>query len=198
MKFNGTIFSKPQQDQLKENIGNELEKVTAKVDEVDARMLNYKGDWVTGDEYHENDVVTGADGHLYEVIKAHTSSDTLKPGNTEYYKAMTANKVTATKFTNVSKTNSSALRNIISLINDNMEKGCTVSVLIAQNYGGTKNIKAYDEIVGATTHEIADELWYFYMSSASGKLACKYIIYNTDNMTLKNSNDFLGNITVYA
>lgn len=29
MKFNGTIFSKPQQDQLKENIGNELEKALA-------------------------------------------------------------------------------------------------------------------------------------------------------------------------
>ena len=27
MKFNGAIFSKPQQDQLKENIGNELEKI---------------------------------------------------------------------------------------------------------------------------------------------------------------------------
>lgn len=41
MKFNGTIFSKPQQDQLKENIGNELEKLTAKVDEIEARMPNY-------------------------------------------------------------------------------------------------------------------------------------------------------------
>lgn len=29
MKFNGTIFSKPQQDQLKENIGKELEKALA-------------------------------------------------------------------------------------------------------------------------------------------------------------------------
>ena len=82
MKFNGAIFSKPQQDQLKENIGNELEKVSA-------RMLNYKGDWVDGDEYHEKDIVTWTDGNLYEVIKAHTSSNTLKPGNTEYYKAMT-------------------------------------------------------------------------------------------------------------
>ena len=92
MKFNGAIFSKPQQDQLKENIGNELEKVSA-------RMLNYKGDWVTGDEYHENDVVTWAnDGHLYEVIKAHTSSNTLKPGNTEYYKAMTAHKLIREEF----------------------------------------------------------------------------------------------------
>lgn len=90
MKFNGTIFSKPQQDQLKENIGNELEKVTAKVDEVDARMLNYKGDWAEGKEYHENDIVTWADdGNLYEVIKAHTSSTSIKPDNTEYYKAMT-------------------------------------------------------------------------------------------------------------
>ena len=90
MKFNGTIFSKPQQDQLKEKIGNELEKVSAKVDEVDARMLNYKGDWITGDEYHDHDVVTFTDdGQLYEVIKAHTSSTSIKPGNTEYYKAMT-------------------------------------------------------------------------------------------------------------
>lgn len=89
MKFNGTIFSKPQQDQLKENIGNELEKVSAKVDEVDARMLNYTGDWATDNEYHENDLVTWTDGQLYEVIKAHTSSASIKPGNTEYYKAMT-------------------------------------------------------------------------------------------------------------
>lgn len=99
MKFNGTIFSKPQQDQLKENIGNELEKVSAKVNEVGARMLNYKGDWKTGNEYHENDLVTWADnGQLYEVIKAHTSSSTLKPGNTEYYKAMTAHKLIREEF----------------------------------------------------------------------------------------------------
>ena len=91
MKFNGTIFSKPQQDQLKENIGNELEKVSAKVDEVDARMLYYKGDWISGNEYHENDLVTWTDdGQLYEVIKAHTSSASIKPNNTVYYKAMTA------------------------------------------------------------------------------------------------------------
>lgn len=51
--------------------------------------LVYKGDWISGDEYHVNDIVTWADdGHLYEVIKAHTSSNTLKPGNTEYYKAI--------------------------------------------------------------------------------------------------------------
>lgn len=91
MKINGTIFSKPQQDQLKRAIGAELDKVVAKVDDVDARMLNYMGDWATGNEYHENDVVTWAqDGHLYEVIKAHTSSSIIDPSRTEYYKAMTA------------------------------------------------------------------------------------------------------------
>lgn len=99
MKFNGTIFSKPQQDQLKENIGNELEKVSIKIDEIDARLLNYKGDWVTGDEYREKDIVTGEDGQLYEVIKAHTSSNILKPGNTEYYKAMTSTKLTSKTYT---------------------------------------------------------------------------------------------------
>lgn len=35
MKINGTIFSKPQQDQLKRGIGTELDKVVAKVDPVD-------------------------------------------------------------------------------------------------------------------------------------------------------------------
>lgn len=47
MKINGTIFSKPQQDQLKRGIGTELDKVVAKVEDVDARMLNYMGDWAT-------------------------------------------------------------------------------------------------------------------------------------------------------
>ena len=99
MKFNGTIFSKPQQDQLKEVIGKELEAVVEKVNDVDARMLNYTGDWVTDNEYHENDVVTWAnDGHLYEVIKAHTSSSTIDPSNAEYYKAMTSRKYTKITF----------------------------------------------------------------------------------------------------
>lgn len=93
MKFNGATFNKAQQDQLKKKVGAELDDVIKKIDDVDSRMLNYTGDWVTGNEYHENDVVTWAqDGHLYEVIKAHTSSESIKPDNTEYYKAMTANK----------------------------------------------------------------------------------------------------------
>lgn len=92
MKFNGATFNKAQQDQLKKKVGAELEDVIAKVDDVDSRMLNYTGDWATGKEYHENNVVTWTDGHLYEVIKAHTSSSTIDPSNTEYYKAMTASK----------------------------------------------------------------------------------------------------------
>lgn len=104
MKINGTIFSKPQQDQLKRGIGAELDKVVAKVDDVDKRMLNYMGDWTSGNEYHENDVVTwGTDGHLYEVIKAHTSSSTIDPSNTEYYKAMTARKLITKSFNNASQ-----------------------------------------------------------------------------------------------
>ena len=54
--------------------------------------LTYKGDWVTNTAYNVNDCVTWTDGHLYEVIKAHTSSSTIDPSNTEYYKAMTASK----------------------------------------------------------------------------------------------------------
>lgn len=65
--------------------------------------LVYKGDWVTNTAYNVNEVVTWTNGNLYEVIKAHTSSDTLKPGNTEYYKAMTATKVKGKSFTDVSQ-----------------------------------------------------------------------------------------------
>lgn len=41
MKFNGTIFSKPQQDQLKEVIGKDLEAVVEKINDIDARIRNY-------------------------------------------------------------------------------------------------------------------------------------------------------------
>ena len=54
--------------------------------------LSYKGDWVTNTAYNVNECVTWTDGHLYQVIKAHTSSSTIDPSNTEYYKAMTAAK----------------------------------------------------------------------------------------------------------
>lgn len=40
MKINGTIFSKPQQDQLKRGIGTELDKVVAKVDNLKKRIPN--------------------------------------------------------------------------------------------------------------------------------------------------------------
>lgn len=51
--------------------------------------LVYKGNWATNTAYNVNDVVTQEyEGTLYEVIKAHTSSDTLKPGHNGYYKAM--------------------------------------------------------------------------------------------------------------
>lgn len=63
--------------------------------------LVYKGDWVTNTAYNVNDVVTWTNGNLYEVIKAHTSSDTLKPGNTEYYKTMTKNKIIGKSFNTV-------------------------------------------------------------------------------------------------
>ena len=108
MKINGTIFSKPQQDQLKRGIGAELDKVVAKID----GMLNYIGDWASGNEYHENDVVTWTDGHLYEVIKAHTSSSAIDPSNTEYYKAMTT-----TKYKNIAFTGTMTKQNKEQLIN---------------------------------------------------------------------------------
>lgn len=60
--------------------------------------ITYKGDWVTNTAYNVNDCVTWTDGHLYEVIKAHTSSSTIAPSNPEYYKAMTAKKIVRENF----------------------------------------------------------------------------------------------------
>lgn len=68
--------------------------------------LSYKGDWVTNTAYNVNECVTWTDGHLYQVIKAHTSSDTLAPSNTEYYKAMTsstAGQISTRSFTSKSQ-----------------------------------------------------------------------------------------------
>lgn len=63
-----------------------------KLGESGGDYLTYKGDWATNTEYNVNECVTWTDGHLYQVIKAHTSSSTMDPSNSEYYKAMTASK----------------------------------------------------------------------------------------------------------
>lgn len=75
MKINGTIFSKPQQDQLRRAIEN------------GGSGLNYKGDWASGNEYHENDVVTYS-GNLYEVVQSGISN-TAPDATPSMYKAMT-------------------------------------------------------------------------------------------------------------
>lgn len=60
-----------------------------KLGESGGDYLSYKGDWLTNTAYNVNDAVTWkTNGRLYEVIKAHTSSSTIDPSNTEYYKAM--------------------------------------------------------------------------------------------------------------
>ena len=142
MKFNGTIFSKPQQDQLKEVIGKEVEKVVEKVNDVDARMLNYTGDWVTDNEYHENDAVTWSNGNLYEVIKAHTSSSTINPSNTEYYKAMTAS-----KYAIITKTPDATLsNNEFATISDAIGKGKSVYLDVVIN---DVNMVGKVQIIGA-------------------------------------------------
>ena len=132
MKINGTIFSKPQQDQLKRGIGAELDKVVAKVDDVDKRMLNYMGDWIKGNEYHENDVVTwGTNGHLYKVIKAHKSSTTNSPNNPTYYKAMEARKIINNDYILAQVSLSSVISTIYQIANQGIP--CNIDVVTQNN-----------------------------------------------------------------
>lgn len=64
-----------------------------------SNCLLYKGNWTTGTDYTVGDCVTWAsDGHLYRVIKAHTSSSTLDPNNTEYYEPMTKKTVSEVEY----------------------------------------------------------------------------------------------------
>lgn len=209
MKINGTIFSKPQQDQLKRGIGAELDKVVAKVDDVDARMLNYTGDWTSGNEYHENDVVTWAqDGHLYEVIKAHTSSSTIAPSNTEYYKAMTADKVSSTVINNVNNSNTTALQTLISTVAGKMAKGRKVSVWVSQLDGGNIDMTPYTPdpnsknctLVGARRNSstFALELCYLFVSSMAREELCKYVIFNAETMEAIKSGNYSGTVSVTA
>lgn len=163
MKFNGTIFSKPQQDQLKEKIGNELEKVSAKVDEVDARMLNYKGDWVEGYEYHENDIVTWTDnGNLYEVIKSHTSSTSIKPNNTEYYKAMTTKGYYYKIYGNNVGERTSAVSDITYALNSNRRAFCYITQINGYKIrlDFSEIVTSYNGVVATGIHRDAENDYY--------------------------------------
>lgn len=99
MKFNGATFNKAQQDQLKNKVGAELDDVVKKVEDVDTRMLNYMGDWVTGNEYKKNDVVTYS-GNLYEVVQSGTSN-TTPDATPSMYKAMTETKYIKHTYSNI-------------------------------------------------------------------------------------------------
>lgn len=132
MKFNGATFNKAQQDQLKKKVGAELDDVVKKVEDVDARMLNYTGDWMKNNEYHENDVVTWAtNGHLYKVIKAHKSSTTNTPNNPTYYKAMEPTKIINSDYILAQVSLSSVISTIFQIANQGIP--CNIAVVTQNN-----------------------------------------------------------------
>ena len=80
--------------------------------------LSYKGDWVTNTAYNINECVTWTDGHLYQVIKEHTSSDTIAPSNAEYYKAMTTTKYIKHTYSNIGTQQIKEIINIFKKVKD--------------------------------------------------------------------------------
>lgn len=203
MKINGTIFSKPQQDQLKRGIGAELDKVVAKVEDVDARMLNYMGDWASDNEYHENDVVTwGTDGHLYEVIKAHTSSLIIDPSRTEYYKAMTAMKyISKTYALNTQGGREDIINDIREALNSGKRAQCELirgSEKIYIDWCSENNLNGRT-IIGSCTVETNDKLRIYTVSiDINGRNGFYYDINASGSITrnVLNLGD-LVNITVF-
>ena len=109
--------------------------------------ITYKGDWATNTAYNVNDVVTwNKDGHLYEVIKAHTSSDSLNPSQTEYYKAMTKTKAQKSSYNLFSTADIKTLKDRIKAAQEkgiqcfgyiNWENNITPSPLLVSDNGST-------------------------------------------------------------
>ena len=193
MKFNGATFNKAQQDQLKKKVGAEL-------DELSSRMLNYTGDWVTGNEYHENDVVTWEhDGHLYEVIKAHTSSSTIGPSNTEYYKAMTASEPIKYEL----DLSTSEGRNTLVSISQAAKQGKRVVLIDSEDYiysiNKVTNYTVYFECLTVNTigvDFIATEI-YATNVIVNSSVAKRVALSIKNDGTFGNWGTDLGNVTVF-
>lgn len=168
--------------------------------------LSYKGDWATNTAYDVNNCVTWTDGHLYEVIKAHTSSSTIDPSNTEYYKAMTEDKLKTTNLGTVNKTKTAELTKIINTVYSNIAKGRAVSVSVSQLDGINMIMTAYCPtpskhscaLVGARRNSStkAFELCYLLISTLSEEPACKYAIFNAETMAFIKSGDYSGTIAI--
>ncbi len=169
MKFNGATFNKAQQDQLKKKVGAEL-------NEVYSRMLNYTGDWASGNEYHENDVVTWPhDGHLYEVIKAHTSSSTIDPSNTEYYKAMTASKAFKKSFLLYQTPSINSIKDIV-------KKATNAGLICFIKFGTLQDTVAYGVLtISPDGNNLQAQTSYL---KSTGELAEVIFIINGDNAAL--------------
>lgn len=137
--------------------------------------LTYKGDWVTNTAYNVNDCVTWTDGHLYEVIKAHTSSDTLAPSNTEYYKAMTASKAETVKIAY----NANITGELLTKMVDAQDKGKQIIIELPDPNRPVKIIPGVDALgfYGYTTI-ITDDRGGYREYILTGKLSNRIYLYS--------------------
>lgn len=124
----------------------------------EGKYLQYKGDWSTGKDYSLNNAVTWTDGHLYQVIKAHTSSATIDPSNTEYYKAMTASKYYSKSYNvNNSESRSSLISDVTGAIHKHRRALCYLGSIdsdykICLEFNEEKNSSFYG-VVGTGFHQ---------------------------------------------
>ena len=161
--------------------------------------LSYKGDWVTNTAYNVNECVTWTDGHLYQVIKAHTSSDTLTPSNTEYYKAMTASEPTKYEL----DLSTSDGRNTLVSLSQAAKQGKRVVVIDSENFiysiNKVTNYTAYFErttvnVIGADY--IANEI-YVANIIVSSSVAKRVALSIKNDGTFGNWGTDLKNVTVF-
>lgn len=179
MKFNGTIFSKPQQDQLKEVIGKDLEATVEKVNETAKNSLRYAGNWDRSTTYHKNDVVTKEIG-IFIALNDNTNND--PSFNTENWKPAPSLIPQSIGYTSGSTTGT-AYRGVLNKINEIVTNNSTnypnrgyngELLIIAEVDGATRTfvLTDYNGNVSATA---------LCITARTGNIPTLYVIHLTND-----------------
>ena len=137
---------------------------------------------------------------MYEVIKAHTSSSTLNPGNTEYYKAMTVTKYYSKTYQLTNNGRRDIVTDVKNALNSNRRAFCYITQISGYTIrlDFTEIVSTYNGVVANGIHR--DQEHYYpailllYLTQQVSEMS--KTVLNDTGITKSNIN--LGNaITIY-
>lgn len=159
--------------------------------------LVYKGNWLTGTAYEQNDCVTwSTNGHMYKIVKSHTSSASIDPDNAEYYTPMTDKTFSemvydlsdstskANFFTNLNNMDNRPFVKITGTLDSMVVEFSIISV-------STSTIKLQAANFAGTTVYL-----YYFTCNASAANTCIKVTIDAAAGTISNSSVSLSSLTV--